>query len=87
MQERVDADHQKDLEEKETMAAGGLTQKGLKKQKTGRSGGGAVSGNTSSMAFSGIGNIGSNWGGAYSGKDYGMGGFNMGEKGGKGDMS
>jgi hypothetical protein len=86
VQERVDADHQKDLEEKETMAAGGLTQKGLKKQKTGRSGG-AASGNTSSMAFGGIGNIGSNWGGAYSGKDYGMGGFNMGEKGGKGDMS
>ena len=85
MQERVDADHQKDLEEKETMAAGGLTQKGVKKQKTGRSGG-AASGNTSGMAFGGIGNIGSNWGGAYSGKDYGMGGFNMGENGGQGDL-
>jgi hypothetical protein len=38
VQERVDADHQKDLEEKETMAAGGLAQKGLKKQKAGRGG-------------------------------------------------
>ena len=84
MQERVDADHQKDLEEKETMAAGGLTQKGIKKPKTGRGVADRTT-NVSGLGFGGMGNIGTNWGGAYSGKDFGLGG--LGDKGGgKGDM-
>jgi hypothetical protein len=83
VQERVDADHQKDIEEKETMAAGGLAQKGVKKQKVGR----GASNNVSGLGFGTMGNLGSNWGGPYSGKDYVLGGLSMGDKGGKGDLS
>ena len=81
MRERVNADHQKDLEEMETMAAGGITQKGTKKPKAGRG-----STNVSGMGLGGIGSIGSNWGGPYSGKEYGMGGLSIADKG-KGDLS
>lgn len=81
MLQRVNADHQKDLEEMETMAVGGITQKGLKKQKTGRG-----STNVSGLGLGGIGNMGSNWGGPYSTKEFGLGGFGMADKG-KGDLS
>lgn len=69
----MNADHQKDLEEMDTMAGSGVLQKGLKKSKTGRGAGGA-----SGM---GLGGLSSNWGGGYAGKDFVMGGLNMGDKG------
>ena len=74
--QRVQADHQKDQEDMESMASGGMMPKGLKKQKTGR--GGGITGGI------GIGGMQSNWGANYTGKDFGLGGLTMADKG-KGD--